>query len=147
MVKRGASPFQPPAPLEPCPASRVTKGKPLFAANCGRRHTAPELPGLWPTPVDPVGTDPKMFANSRRTAEPGLLLGALMPPPAIGARIGDPAKAGDLLATAVVGTLLAEAFLPPLPSPPIPSLAKLSQSAVLRALRKGFAQHFPEENL
>jgi mono/diheme cytochrome c family protein len=120
----------------------VTKGKPLFAANCGRCHTAPELPGLWPTPVDPVGTDPKMFANSRRPAEPGLLLGALMPPPAIGARIGDPAKAGDLLATAVVGTLLAEAFLPP-----IPSLAKLSQSAVLRALHKDFAQHFPEENL
>ena len=121
----------------------AAKGKPLFDANCGRCHTAPAgLPGLWPTPIVPVGTDPKMLVNSRRTAEPGLLLGALMPPPAIGARIGDPAKAGDLLATAVVGTLLAEAFFPPIPSP-----AKLAQSGVFRALRKDFAEYFPEENL
>ena len=121
----------------------VTKGKPLFDANCGRCHTAPaDSPGLWPTPIVPVGTDPKMLVNSRRTAAPGLLLGALMPPPAIGARIGDPAKAGDLLATAVVGTLLAEAFFPPIPSP-----AKLAQSGVFRALRKDFAEYFPEENL
>lgn len=125
----------------------VAKGKPLFDANCGKCHTAPKSPGLWATSIDPVGTDPKMFVNSRRTAQPGPLLGALMPPPAIGARIGDPAKASDLLATAVVGSLLAEAFAPPLPSPPLPSLSKLSQSAVLRAIRKDFAEHLPGENL
>jgi hypothetical protein len=83
-----------------------------------------------------------MVVNSRRTAEPGLLLGALMPPPAIGARIGDPAKASDLLAAAVVGSLLAEAFVPPIPSP-----GKLAQSGVFRALRKDVAEHFPGENL
>jgi hypothetical protein len=123
----------------------AAKGKPLFDANCGSCHAVQaslDLPGLWRTPVLAVGTDPKMLVNSQRTAEPGLLLGALMPPPAIGARIGDPAKAGDLLATAVVGTLLAEALVPPVPSP-----TKLAQSGVFRALRKDFAEHFPGENL
>ncbi len=96
----------------------AAKGKPLFDANCGSCHAVQpslDLPGLWRTPILAVGTDPKMLRNSQRTAQPGLLLGALMPPPAIGARIGDPAKAGDLLATAVVGSLLAEAFMPPVP--------------------------------
>jgi hypothetical protein len=120
-------------------------GKPLFDANCGSCHTvhkSPDLPDLWRTPILSVGTDPKMLINSQRTVEPGLLLGALMPPPAIGARIGDPAKAGDLLAAAVVGSVLAEAFVPPVPSP-----AKLTQSGVFRALRKDFAKHLPGENL
>jgi hypothetical protein len=120
-------------------------GKPLFDANCGSCHAVQaslDLPGLWRTPILAVGTDPKMFVNSQRTAEPGLLLGALMPPPAVGARIGDPAKADDLLATAVVGTLLAEAFVPPVPAP-----TKLAQSGVFRALRKDLAEHFPGENL
>jgi hypothetical protein len=123
----------------------AAKGKPLFDANCGSCHTVQaslDLPGLWRTPILAVGTDPKMLVNSQRTAQPGLLLGALMPPPAICARIGDPAKAGDLLATAVVGTLLAEAFVPPVPAP-----TKLGQSGVFRALRKDFAEHFPGENL
>ena len=120
-------------------------GKPLFDANCGSCHAMQELldlPGLWRTPVLAVGTDPKMLVNSQRVSQPGLLMGALMPPPAIGARIGDPAKTGDLLATAVVGSLLAEAFVPPIPSP-----TKLAQSGVFRALRKDFAEHFPGENL
>lgn len=123
----------------------AAKGQPLFDANCGGCHAVQaslDLPGLWRTPILAVGTDPKMLRNSQRTANPGLLLGALMPPPAIGARIGDPAKAGDLLATAVVGTLLAEAFVPPVPSP-----MKLVQSGVFRALRKDLAEHFPGENL
>lgn len=120
-------------------------GKPLFDANCGSCHAVQEsldLPGLWRTPVLAVGTDPKMLVNSQRTSQPGLLLGALMPPPAIGARIGDPAKTGDLLAAAVAGSLLAEASVPPIPSP-----TKLAQSGVFRALRKDFAEHFPGENL
>jgi hypothetical protein len=123
----------------------AAKGKPLFDAKCGSCHAvqdSPDLPGLWRTPILAVGTDPKMLVNSQRTSHPGLLLGALMPPPATGARIGDPAKAGDLLATAVVGSLLAEAFIPSTPSP-----AKLVQSGVFRALRKDFAEHFPGENL
>jgi hypothetical protein len=120
-------------------------GKPLFDANCGSCHAVQaslDLPGLWRTPILAVGTDPKMLMNSQRTAQPGMLLGAVMPPPAIGARISAPAKAGDLLASAVVGSQLSEAFIPP-----IPSRAKLAQSGVFRALRKDFAEHFPGENL
>jgi hypothetical protein len=83
-----------------------------------------------------------MLINSQRTSEPGLLMGALMPPPAMGARIGDPAKTADLLATSVMGSLLAEAFVAPVPSP-----TKLAQSGVFRALRKDLAEHFPGENL
>ena len=123
----------------------AAKGQTLFDANCGKCHTikqSPDLPELWRTQILPVGTDPKMVVNSRRPAQPGLLLGALMPPPAVGARIGDPAKAGDLLAKAVVGSQLAEAFLPPIPSP-----AKLAQSGVFRALRKDFAERLRGENL
>ncbi len=123
----------------------AAKGKPLFDANCGSCHAVQpslDLPGLWRTPILAVGTDPKMLVNSQRASEPGLLLGALMPPPAIGARIGDPAKTGDLLASAVLGSQLAEAFIPPVPSP-----AKLAQSGVFRALRQDLAEHFPGENL
>ena len=123
----------------------AAKGKPLFDANCGGCHAAQaslDLPGLWRTPILAVGTDPKMLINSQRTSEPGLLMGALMPPPAMGARIGDPAKTADLLATSVMGSLLAEAFVPPVPSP-----TKLAQSGVFRALRKDLAEHFPGENL
>ena len=107
--------------------SLAAKGKPLFDANCGSCHAVQaslDLPGLWRTPILAVGTDPKMLMNSQRTAQPGLMLGALMPPPAIGARISDPAKAGDLLATAVVGTLLRKPSIPPIPSP-----AKLRRAA------------------
>jgi hypothetical protein len=123
----------------------AAKGRPLFDASCGSCHAVQaslDLPGLWRTPILAVGTDPKMLINSQRTAQPGLLTGALMPPPAIGARIGDPAKTADLLAASVVGSLLAEAFFPPVPSP-----AKLALSGVFRALRKDFAEHFPRENL
>ena len=86
----------------------AAKGKPLFDANCGGCHAAQaslDLPGLWRTPILAVGTDPKMLINSQRTSEPGLLMGALMPPPAMGARIGDPAKTADLLATLRDGKL------------------------------------------
>jgi hypothetical protein len=120
-------------------------GEPLFDANCGRCHAVQEsldLPGLWRTPILAVGTDPKMLINSQRASQAGLLMGTLMPPPAVGARIGDPAKAGDLLAKAVVGSIFAEAFVSPIPSP-----GKLAQSGFFRALRKDFAEHLPGEDL
>jgi hypothetical protein len=123
----------------------AAKGKPLFDANCGSCHAVQaslDLPGLWRTPILAVGTDPKMLINSQRTSQPGLLMGALMPPPAIGARVRDPATTADLLAISVMGSLLAEAFVPPVPSP-----TKLAQSGVFRALRKDLAEHFPGENL
>ena len=69
-----------------------------------------DSPNPWRTPVLAVGTDPKMLINSHRTSEPGLLTGALMPPPAVGARIGNPAQTGDILANAVVASLLRRSF-------------------------------------
>ncbi|MEA2956991.1 MAG: hypothetical protein QOJ58_2491 [Alphaproteobacteria bacterium] len=124
--------------------SLAALGKPLFEAHCSSCHAiqaSVDVPGAWRTPVLAVGTDPKMALNSARMSDAGLLTGALMPPPAIGARIGNPAKAGDMLANTVVGTLLAEAVVPPVPPP-----AKLAQSGVFRALRKDFAD-LPGENL
>ena len=94
--------------------------------------------GVWRTPVVAVGTDPKMILNSARMSDAGLLAGALMPPPAIGARIGNPAKAGEILANTVVGTWLAEAVHS--------SPGQLAQSGVFRALRNDFA-NLPAENL
>ena len=125
--------------------SLAARGKPLFDAHCASCHAVQpslELPGLWRTPVLAVGTDPKMALNAARVSDAGLLTGALKPPPAIGARITNPAKTTEILATAVVGSLVAEALIPPIPSP-----AKLAQSGVFRALRKDFAEHFPGENL
>jgi mono/diheme cytochrome c family protein len=124
--------------------SLAALGKPLFEAHCSSCHAVQasvDVPGAWRTPVVAVGTDPKMALNSARMSDAGLLNGALMPPPAIGARIGNPAKAGDMLANTVVGTLLAEAVVPPVPPP-----AKLAQSGVFRALRKDLAD-LPGENL
>jgi hypothetical protein len=124
--------------------SLAALGKPLFEAHCSGCHAVQasvDVPGAWRTPVLAVGTDPKMALNSARMSDAGLLTGALMPPPAIGARIGNPAKAGDMLANTVVGTLLAEAVVPPVPPP-----AKLAQSGVFRALRKDLAD-LPGENL
>jgi mono/diheme cytochrome c family protein len=125
--------------------SLVARGKPLFDAHCASCHAVQaslDLPGLWRTPVLAVGTDPKMAINAARMSDAGLLTGALKPPPAIGAKITNPAKAAELLATAVVGSLVTEAFVPPIPPP-----AKLARSGVFRAIRKDFVEHLPGENV
>jgi hypothetical protein len=128
----------PPWPLEifDFKPELAARGKPLFDANCGACHgeqpsTDLPLSRAWATPVRAVGTDPKMALNSARTSDPGLLTGALMPPPAIGARIKNPAQTADILGNTVVFSLTTEALIPPLPSP-----TKLAQSGVYRALRK-----------
>ena len=111
----------------------------IHCRSCHAVQSSVDVPGAWRTPVVAVGTDPKMILNSARMSDAGLLDGALMPPPAIGARIGNPAKAGDMLANTVVGTLLAEAVVSPV-------RRQLAQSGVFRALRKDFA-NLPGENL
>ena len=83
------------------------------------------------TPVRAVGTDPKMVINARTQVRSWTYTGAPVPPPAIGARFANPAKTADILASSVVGSLLDEAFFPPIPSP-----AKLAKSGVWRAIRK-----------
>ena len=124
----------------------AARGKPLFDANCGTCHSAQAsaVPNLWRTQVMPVGTDPKMADNSARNSQSGALKGALLPPPAILARIGQEAGTADILAASVVGSLFADALPKPFPSlalPQFPSLDKLSSSGVFRALRKDYADH------
>lgn len=123
----------------------VEKGKPLFDAYCASCHAekaSPLLANAWMTPVRTVGTDSKMALNAERRSDPGLYTGAFLPPPAIGARFANPAQTNSLLAGSVVGTLLDEAFVPPLITP-----TKLTQSGVWRALRKDLANILPYEKL
>jgi hypothetical protein len=64
------------------------------------------VPNAWATPIQVVGTDPKMAKNAvTRTSDTGLLSGSLLPRPP-GARLGSRGKTGDVLANAVVGILL-----------------------------------------
>jgi hypothetical protein len=116
------------------------KGKPLFDDHCGECHaekTSPLLSRAWVTPIVAAGTDSKMVRNADRMSNPGLYAGALLPPPPIGARFKNPAKSGDILASSVVGALLAEALLP-LPTP---------DSGVWRAIRMDFSELLPDKNL
>jgi hypothetical protein len=110
------------------------RGKPLFETYCGACHaekTSPDLGHAWLTPVKAVGTDPKMALNAGSKSDPGLFTGALLPPPAVGARFADPANTSDILAGAVVGSLLSDALSP--------------QSGVWRALQKDFTDLLPDE--
>ena len=107
----------------------VDQGRVLFAQYCGSCHEERRLPdGNWQTPVKAVGTDPKMFDNAQRTSQSGLLKGALSPNPP-GSILPDPAATNDILATAVVGALIDDAF------PPLPQLPNLN-GGVWLAIRK-----------
>jgi len=65
-----------------------------------------------------------------------------MPPPAIAARFDNPSDTTDLLAGAVVGTLLDEAF-----NPAIITKSRLEQSGVWRAIRNDLEDLMPKEKL
>jgi hypothetical protein len=114
----------------------VDKGRVLYARECGGCHDVKPLPeGTWLTPVQAVGTDPKMYDNAQRTSQTGLLEGALSPNPP-GSRLANPALTDDVLATTVVGALFEDAF-PPLPKLPNPN------SGVWQAIRKDLAVILP----
>ncbi len=126
----------PPWPFEIKP-ELVDKGRILFARECGRCHEEKRLPlGTWLTPVMAVGTDPKMFDNSQRTSQTGILAGALSPNPP-GSRLSDPAATGDVLATTVVGALVNEAF-------PFPPRLPNPNSGVWQAIRKDLENLFSD---
>ena len=126
----------PPWPFELKP-ELVDRGRVLFAQNCAACHEEKLLPqGMWLTPVNAVGTDPRMFTNAERSSQSGVLAGALSPNPP-GSRLANPALAHDILATSVVGALINEAFpLPPrLPNP---------NSGVWQAIRKDLGDLLPD---
>jgi len=134
----------------------VEKGKGLFESNCKSCHgrtDSREVPGAWATPVVAADTDPRMFDHAtNRMSHPGILKGTLVPNLPVQV-LDDPAKTSDVLATAVVGTLVNEVFpipnptsgvwlavqkdmpvlFPPLKDAPVPLL--VANPAVLGALR------------
>jgi len=98
----------------------AAKGADLFNTNCAGCHgekASDAVPDAWKTPVVDAGTDRKMFDNANRMSNPGLLTGAPVPVPGLPVKIlKNPAATHDVLATAVVGTLINDALLP-LPNP------------------------------
>jgi hypothetical protein len=108
-----------PQDIFPLDQDMVTKGKALFDTNCGKCHNPqPSKTALnsWDTPVLAVGTDAKMASNAKQMSDPGIYTGTALPPPSIGARYPacprtfDCALSVDLLASSVVGGLLADGF-------------------------------------
>src|SRR5262249_12847063 len=123
-------------------AALAEKGAGLFATHCNACHEkrkAPDVLGAWATPVRAVGTDPKMAENEARMSDPGLFKGTFLPPPKFGETFANPARTSDILASSVLGSLLDEAFDPPVPPP-----SKLQRSGVWRAIRKDVAELVPE---
>jgi mono/diheme cytochrome c family protein len=115
----------------------VDKGRVLFARECGSCHEEkPLLEGTWYTPVQEVGTDPKMYDNAQRTSQTGILEGELSPNPP-GSKLSNRALTDDVLATTVVWSLFQDAF------PPLPKLPNF-KSGVLQAVRKDLTVLVPE---
>ncbi len=116
----------------------VDKGRVLFAERCGSCHEERRIPpeGLWLTKVVDAKTDPKMYQNSLRTSDTGILNGALSPNPP-GSKLGATAATADILATTVVGALFADA-IPPLPRLPNP------KTGVWLAINKDLATLFAD---
>lgn len=85
------------------------QGESLFNTHCLECHSdkpSKLVLGAWDTPVKAVGTDPKMVKNAERMVDPGILKGSLVPSPPIGLKLESPSAAPDVLAVAVVGTLI-----------------------------------------
>jgi mono/diheme cytochrome c family protein len=91
----------------------AAKGKVLFDANCASCHgerKSPVLSSAWETPVMGVGTDPKTVENAiKRQAKSGLFTRSVLPPPKFG-KFSDSGPASDILASSVLGSLLAQAL-------------------------------------
>jgi hypothetical protein len=87
----------------------ATRGETLFNEHCLKCHSdkpSDRVLGAWDTPVVAVGTDPKMVKNAGRKVDPGILKGALVPSPPIGLKLESQSEAPDVLAVAVIGTLI-----------------------------------------
>jgi mono/diheme cytochrome c family protein len=102
----------PPWPREvfPLKDGLLAHGMSLFDTNCGGCHAQKDsdlVKDAWATPVQVVGTDPKMAKNAaNRLVDSGILSGSLMTKPP-GSRLPSRAHATDVLANSVVGSLLA----------------------------------------
>jgi mono/diheme cytochrome c family protein len=131
----------PPWPFE-LKQDLVDKGRVLYARECGSCHEEKRLPeGKWLTPVQAVGTDPKMFDNAQnRTSQTGILAGQPSPNPP-GSKLSNPAATNDVLATTVVNALFQDAF------PPLPRFPNPKTSGVWQAVGKDLQILLPELQL
>jgi hypothetical protein len=121
------------------------KGAILFKARCESCHgeTTVALPqNTWVTPILPVGTDAKTATNADRVSDPGPYVGALLPPPAILATFTNPSPTVDILAASVVGSMLDDAFNPPIVTP-----ERLEHNGVWRAIAKDLPDILPHDEL
>jgi hypothetical protein len=106
----------PPWPFDLNPVL-AAEGKTLFERHCSSCHAQKDsnlLPNgiAWDTPVQAVGTDPRMASNAaNRMADTGRLEGALLLRP-LGARLEGRGKTTDVLATSVIGILRAGVLKP-----------------------------------
>jgi hypothetical protein len=95
----------------PLDAKRVAAGAVVFQKNCAKScheaGVASYPPNAWATPVQPVGTDPRMAGNAARSAQSGPFEGSQALVKVL--TFDKQATAVDLLTTSVVGALLSEA--------------------------------------
>jgi hypothetical protein len=95
----------------PLDAKRVAAGAIVFKNNCAKScHEAGDVaypPNAWATPIQPVGTDPRMAGNAGRMAQSGPFEGSQALVKAL--TFDKQAAAADLLTTSVVGALVSEA--------------------------------------
>jgi mono/diheme cytochrome c family protein len=92
-------------------ADLAREGQRLFLETCADKcHGDPRttVQGFVPTPAQVVGTDPKMAINAGRIVQTGRFNGTRRPPPSIGV-YDDKAPAHEILASAVIGSILEEA--------------------------------------
>jgi RoxA-like, cytochrome c-like len=116
------------------------QGEALFQEHCKGCHSSeqPSLIGAWSTPVKAVGTDPKMVVEAERMVDPGIFKGSIIPMLPIGGRLQDRSKALDVLAVAIIGTLIEQAQL---------DNAELQQDGLWRAIRQDMLQVVPEQRI
>jgi hypothetical protein len=118
------------------------KGEALFTTHCKSCHSSDqpskEVLNAWATPVNAVGTDPKMARNAERLVDTGILEGSIVPLGTIGETLDSSAKAHDVLAVSVVGIQLDQAVV---------EIERLQPNGLWRALREDLGRLGPDQGI
>ncbi len=92
----------------PLDDAKVSRGAVLFQSQCASCHAvqpSPLVQKAWATPVVDVGTDRRTFDRAQQTGSPRALKGT-REPIIVGPALTDPSAKLDILANAVVGSLV-----------------------------------------